>query len=59
MRSVSVAARSEAVGLDRLDAETVGSNPAEGIDICPRLSVLCCPVYLEAGHLCRRVLLSV
>jgi hypothetical protein len=32
------------VGLCRLVAGIVGSNPAQGMDVCPRLSVLCCPV---------------
>jgi hypothetical protein len=41
---VTVAVRSEGVGLDRLVAGIVGSNPAQGMDVCPRLSVLCCPV---------------
>jgi hypothetical protein len=25
-------------------AGIVGSNPAQGMDVCPRLSVLCCPI---------------
>jgi hypothetical protein len=37
---VTVAVR----GLGRLVAGIVGSNPAQGMDVCPRLSVLCCPV---------------
>jgi hypothetical protein len=32
------------VGLGRLVAGIVGSNPAQGMDVCPRLSVLCWPV---------------
>jgi hypothetical protein len=32
------------VGLGRLVAGIVGSNPAQGMDVCQRLSVLCCPV---------------
>jgi hypothetical protein len=36
------------VGLGWLVAGIVGSNPAQGMDVCPRLSVLCCPVYVEA-----------
>jgi hypothetical protein len=39
---VTVAMRSQAFG--RLVAGIVGSNPAQGMDVCPRLSVLCCPV---------------
>jgi hypothetical protein len=31
-------------GLGRLVAGIVGSNPSQGMDVCPRLSVLCCPV---------------
>jgi hypothetical protein len=26
----------------------MGSSPAQGTDVCPRLSVLCCPVDVEA-----------
>jgi hypothetical protein len=32
------------VGLGRLVAGIVGSNPAQDMDVCPSLSVLCCPV---------------
>jgi hypothetical protein len=32
------------VCLGRLVAGIVGSNPAQGMDVCPRLSVFCCPV---------------
>jgi hypothetical protein len=32
------------VGLGLLVAAIVGSNPAQGMVVCPRLSVLCCPV---------------
>jgi hypothetical protein len=32
------------VGLGRLVAGIVGSNPAQGMDVCPHLSVVCCPV---------------
>jgi hypothetical protein len=32
------------VGLDRSDAGTVDSNPAQGLDVCPLFSMLCCPV---------------
>jgi hypothetical protein len=35
-------------GIDLLDSEIVGLNPAQGIDVCPRLSVLYCPVEVEA-----------
>jgi hypothetical protein len=40
--------RSGGLGLDRSDTEIVGLNPAQGMDVRPRLSVLCCPVYVEA-----------
>jgi len=30
------------------DVETAGSNPAWGMDVCLCLSVLCCPVCVEA-----------
>jgi hypothetical protein len=33
------------VGLGRLDTGIVGYNPAQGMDICPRPSVLCFPEY--------------
>jgi hypothetical protein len=36
------------VGLGRLVAGIVSSNPSQGMDVCPRLSVLCCPVQVEA-----------
>jgi hypothetical protein len=36
------------IDLDRFDAEIVGSNPAKGMDVCPRLSVFWCRVYVEA-----------
>jgi hypothetical protein len=36
------------VGFVRLVAGIVGSNPAHGMDVCPRLSVLCGPVQIEA-----------
>jgi hypothetical protein len=32
------------VGLGRLVAGIVGSNPAQGMDVCLRLSMLCCSV---------------
>jgi hypothetical protein len=32
------------VGLGRLVAGIVGSNPAQDMDVCPRLSMLFCPV---------------
>jgi hypothetical protein len=36
------------VGVGRLVAGIVGSNPAQGMDVCPRVSVLCFPVWVEA-----------
>jgi hypothetical protein len=36
------------VGLGRLDTGIVGSNSAQGIDVCPRLSVLFSLVEVEA-----------
>jgi hypothetical protein len=38
----------QGVGLGRLDTGIVGSNPTQGIDVCPYLSVLCCLVSVEA-----------
>jgi hypothetical protein len=32
------------VSLDRMVIGIVGSNPPRGMDVCPRISVLCCPV---------------
>jgi hypothetical protein len=31
-----------------LNTGIVGSNPTAGMDVCPHLSVLCCPVQAEA-----------
>jgi hypothetical protein len=42
---ITVAARSEAWALI---SRTLGSNPAQGMDVCQRLYVLCCPVWVEA-----------
>jgi hypothetical protein len=33
---------------DSLNVEIAGSNPARGMDVCLRVSVLCCPVSVEA-----------
>jgi hypothetical protein len=33
---------------DRSNIGISGSNPAWGMDVCPRVSVLCCPVSVEA-----------
>jgi hypothetical protein len=36
------------VGLGPLGTAIVSSNPDEGMDVCPRPSVLCCPAEVEA-----------
>jgi hypothetical protein len=36
------------IGLGCLDTSIMGSNPAKGINVLPRLSVLWCPVEVEA-----------
>jgi hypothetical protein len=42
---VSIAERSKAGTVyDRSNIGTAGPNPAWGMDVCPRVSVLCCPV---------------
>jgi hypothetical protein len=33
---------------DRLNIDIQGSNPARGMDVCLHVSVLCCPVSVEA-----------
>jgi len=33
---------------DRWNTRFAGSNLARGMDVCPRFSVLWCPVYVEA-----------
>jgi hypothetical protein len=46
---VSIAERSKACTVyDRLNIRISGSNPAWGMDVCPRVSMLCCPVSVEA-----------
>jgi hypothetical protein len=41
---VPMAARSEArTVFCRSNTGIVGSNPTQGMDVCPRFSVLCCP----------------
>jgi hypothetical protein len=30
---------------DRLNIEIAHSNPAQGMEVCPSVSVLCCPVF--------------
>jgi hypothetical protein len=36
---------------DRSNTGMAGSNPAPGMDVCPRFSVLCSPVWVEALRL--------
>jgi hypothetical protein len=46
---VSVAERSRACTVyDRSNIGIAGSNPPSGMDVCQRVSVLCCPVSVEA-----------
>jgi hypothetical protein len=46
---VSMAERSkESTVYDRSNIGIAGSNHASGMDVCPRVSVLCCPVSVEA-----------
>jgi hypothetical protein len=33
---------------DHLNIGIAGSNPGWGMDVCPRVSVLCCPMSVEA-----------
>jgi hypothetical protein len=41
----NMAGRSKArTVFDRLNTTVLGSNPARGMYVCPRFSVLCCPV---------------
>jgi hypothetical protein len=43
--SISIAERSEASTVFGLsNVEIAGSNPARGMDVCLRFSVLCCPL---------------
>jgi hypothetical protein len=43
---VSIAEQSKACTVcNRLNIEISGSNPARGMDVCLRVSVLCCPVF--------------
>jgi hypothetical protein len=36
------------VSLGRWNSGIAGLNPAQGMDVCPRLSVLWCPLQVEA-----------
>jgi hypothetical protein len=48
---VSIAERSKAGTVyDCLNIGIAGSYPAWGMDVCLRVSVLCCPVSVEALH---------
>jgi hypothetical protein len=48
---VSMAERFKACTVyDRSNIGIAGSNLASGMDVCPRVSVLCCPVSVEALH---------
>jgi hypothetical protein len=43
---VSIAERSKTCSVyNRLNIEIASSNPARGMDVCLRVSVLCCPVF--------------
>jgi hypothetical protein len=33
--------------LDHSNIVFMGSNPTQGMDVCPHFSVLCCSVYVE------------
>jgi hypothetical protein len=45
-KPVSIAERSKSCTVyDRLNIEIACSNPARGMDVCLRVSVLCCPVF--------------
>jgi hypothetical protein len=45
---VSIAERSKAGTVyDRSNVGIASSNPASGMDVCPRVSVLRCPVSVE------------
>jgi hypothetical protein len=47
-----MAARSKArTVFGRSNIGIMGCNPAQGIDMYPRFSVLCCPVYVVALRL--------
>jgi hypothetical protein len=46
---VSIAEQSKAGTVyDRLNIGIAVSNPTRDMDVCPRVSVLCCPVSVEA-----------
>jgi hypothetical protein len=46
---VSIAEQSKACTVyDCLNIEIADSNPAQDMDVCLRVSVLCCPVSVEA-----------
>jgi hypothetical protein len=37
----------EDLGFGHLDTGIAGSNPARGMDVCPRFSVSCCCAWVE------------
>jgi hypothetical protein len=48
---ISIAERSKARTVyEHLNIGITGSNHAWSMDVCPRVSVLCCPVSVEALH---------
>jgi len=48
---VPVAARSKTgTVFDRSNTEVASSNPTRGMNVCPRFSVLRCPVEVKALH---------
>jgi hypothetical protein len=50
-KPVSMAEQSKACTVyNRSNIGITGSNPAQGIDMCWRFSVSCCPVSVEALH---------
>jgi hypothetical protein len=48
--SQSHSQRSQRRNLDRLGTVIVRLNPAQDIEVCLRLSVLCCPVEVQVFH---------
>jgi hypothetical protein len=45
---ITVTVPSRTLGSGSLDSEIMGSNPAQGMEVCLRLSVLCCHVEVQA-----------
>jgi hypothetical protein len=48
LRSILILSSKACTVYDRLNSGIAGSNPAWGMDVCLRVSVLCCPVSVEA-----------